>query len=335
MKQLRVAVVGLGEFGRRYVGVLNALLGVTLAWGVDRNDDNRAQVEGVAERVTADLGDALADEQLDAVFVVTPEAAHRDIAVAALEAGKHVVVEKPLAMDEADGRDMLAAAEKSGRLLLPALLLRFDYRYAQLAQRLDSIGTVRSLYAYRNFDRRLFGLYSRSHSLIENSIHDIDLLLWYVGEPVVAAHGFCRTTLGLENPDVNWGVLEFVGGAIGVVQTTWLYPPQAHEDLQWNAGIHVMGDRGVLEVSNDARGFMAHTEDAGILLLDQTGWADIHGEPRGAFGAMLRHIAAVLRGETAYAGTTAAEAMEGIRIAQQLVADAQRRGDVPPSPAAS
>ncbi|HXG23621.1 MAG TPA: hypothetical protein VNJ09_03625, partial [Chthonomonadales bacterium] len=86
----------------------------------------------------------------------------------------------------------------------------------------------------------------------------------------------------------------------------------------------VMGDRGVLELANDRGGFRANTDDAGILLLDQTGWAEIHGEPRGAFGAMLRHYMACLRGEVSYAGASPREALESMRIARRLVEDSQR-----------
>ena len=55
-----------------------------------------------------------------------------------------------------------------------------------------------------------------------------------------------------ENPDINWGVLEFENGVVGVVHTSWLYPPQAHHLLQWNTGIQIMGDGGVLEVRSDS-----------------------------------------------------------------------------------
>jgi predicted dehydrogenase len=193
-----------------------------------------------------------------------------------------------------------------------------------MKQRLPLIAPVRNLYACRNFDRSLFQHYSRTHSFVENAIHDIDLILWYVDSPVKRAHGFCRKTLGLPNPDINWGVLEFENGAIAVLQTTWLYPPQKQENLQWNAGIQIMGDRGVLEVRNDSDGFRANTEETGIVLLDQTGWAELHGEARGAFGAMLRHFLACLRGETAYAGATPQEALEAMRVACRLIADSER-----------
>jgi predicted dehydrogenase len=282
-------------------------------------------------RVTTDLSEVCADPRVDAVVVVTPESAHRVVAEPALWAGKHVIVEKPLATTEEDGLAMIAASEAAGKLLMTSFLLRFDYRYARLQQRLADLGTVRSIYAYRNFDRSLFALYSRTHSLIENAIHDIDLILWYVRSRVVRAHGFCRNTLGRENPDVNWGVLEFENGAIAALQTSWLYPPQAHDVLQWNAGIQVMCDRGVVEVRNDADGFRANTESLGQVVLDQSGWATIHGEPRGAFGAMLRHFVKCLRGEAEYCGTPPAQALESMRAALMMVQSADENRAVDPS----
>lgn len=324
--ELGIAVVGLGAFGLRYVESFAAEYGVRIRWGCDLDSTrHEAALAAGADATTADLDEVLADPRVDAVVIATPEEHHRDISIAASRAGKHVVVEKPLATSDADATAMIEAARAADRMLLPAFLLRFDRRYASVAQRLDRIGTIRSISAYRNFDRGLFELYSRTHSFVENAIHDIDLIRWYVDDEVVDAHGFCRTTGNTPNPDVNWGVLEFRRGAIAVLQTTWLYPAQPADTLQWNAGIQIMGDRGVLEVRNDADGLRQHTEDSGQAVIDQTAWATIHGEPRGAFGAMVRHFVACLRGERAPAGATAEDAREATRIAQRLIDDAARR----------
>lgn len=324
--KLQLAVVGLGAFGQRYLRALRAMSGAEVTWVCDQDESRCQQIAAEFDipQVTTSLAPICEDPKIDAVIVVTPEAAHREVAVAALEAGKHVLVEKPLATTEEDARAMIAASEKADRLLMTAFLLRFDYRYAQMKQRLPQIAPVRNLYAFRNFDKSLFQLYSRTHSFVENAIHDIDLLLWYVDSPVKRVHGFCRSTLGLPNPDINWGILEFENGVLATLQTTWLYPPQKHADLQWNAGMQIMGDGGVLEVRNDSDGFRANVEAAGILLLDQTAWADIHGEARGAFGAMLRHFLRCLHGEIEYAGTTPQEALEAMRVANHLVADSER-----------
>lgn len=331
MKNLGLAVVGAGAFGTRYLDSLRLTPGVEVRWicDLDRaraesaSERIRNSAAGAKSRVTADFREAFADPEVDGALVVTPEQAHREVAVAALEKGKHVIVEKPLATTEQDGLAMLAAAKKSGKLLMTGFLLRFDYRYARLQQRLTSVAPLRNVYFWRNFDRGLFQLYHRTNSFIENAIHDIDLLLWYMQSRVVRATAFARNTMGLSNPDINWGVLEFENGALAVVHTSWLYPTQPHDTLQWNAGVQVMGDRGVLEVRFDADGFRANTEDDGYVVLDQSGWANIHDEPRGAFGAMLRHFLAAMRGDVPYAGATPEEAMESMRVAC-LLAEASK-----------
>lgn len=327
MDDVTLAIVGSGEFGTRYAHSLRSIPGARIRWICDRNRDKAERLAHGIEgcQIATDVETLCSDPGLDAVIVVTPEASHRVIAEPALKAGKHVIVEKPLATKAEDAQAIIAAASESGKLLMTAFLLRFDYRYARLQQRLADIGIVRNMYAYRNFDRDLFSLYSRTHSFVENAIHDIDLILWYAQSRVVRAEGYCRNTLGRENPDVNWGVLEFENGAIAVLQTSWLYPPQKHETLQWNTGIQVMGDRGVLEVRFDADGYRAHTEELGQVVLDQTGWATIHDEPRGAFGAMLRHYIACLRGDAIYQGTPPDQAAESMRVALMLVESAGRR----------
>jgi predicted dehydrogenase len=326
---LGVAVVGLGAFGLRYVRAFSAQPGVTVQWGCDPDVQRHTEARAAGARdCTTDLAAVLTDPTVDAVVIATPESAHASVAISALSAGRHVVVEKPLATTESDAQAMIGAARQADRLLLPAFLLRFDYRYAQLRDRLQHIAPLHNIYAYRNFDRSLFRTYSRTHSFVENAIHDIDLIRWYLDDEVVQAHGYCRNTLGLPNPDINWGVLEFSRGAIAVVQTSWLYPEQEHRNLQWNAGIQLMGEGGVLELANDQTGARGNTVGDGLVLFDQTAWAEIHGEPRGAFGAMIRHFVACLRGEADPVGASAQDALAATRIAGMLIESAAGREDL-------
>tara|TARA_B100000029_G_scaffold473677_1_gene515289 strand:+ start:1447 stop:2439 length:993 start_codon:yes stop_codon:yes gene_type:complete len=319
---VKVAVVGLGQFGLKYINSLNSIPLVDVKWVVARRLEqaNQVAVDYNIKNGTDDLDHVLNDYEVDVVVVVTPEDTHREITVKALESGKHVIVEKPLATNESDAELMINAQKASGKLLMTAFLLRFDYRYSQLKLRLEELGRILNIYAWRNFDRNLFKIYSRTHSFMENAIHDIDLIQWILGDdPLLDAHGFTRNTMGFANPDINWGILEFTSGTIATIQTSWLYPVQKHSNLQWNAGMQVMAERGVLEVANDRQGFTANTEETGILLLDQTGWADLNNEPRGAFGAMLRHFIHCVRGDTTYIGTTPEEALLSIQIAKRLI----------------
>ncbi|MEM7394553.1 MAG: Gfo/Idh/MocA family oxidoreductase, partial [Verrucomicrobiota bacterium] len=100
-------------------------------------------------QIATDISEVCQDDSVDAVIVVTPESAHRVVAEPALAAGKHVIVEKPLATTEEDALAMQQAAEQAGKLLMTSFLLRFDYRYAQVKQRLQEVGNVRNVFAYR------------------------------------------------------------------------------------------------------------------------------------------------------------------------------------------
>ena len=324
-RTVQTAVVGLGKFGIKYIQALKTMPSVRLTWvcSQDIADCQKVANEYNIAQFSTRTKDLCNDPYLDVIVVVTPEHAHRDITVQALEAGKHVIVEKPLATEDSDAQDMCDAQERTGKFLMTSFLLRFDYRYAQINQQLAKIGPVRHIHAYRNFDRNIFETACRTHSFIENAIHDIDLILWYTNSPVKNVHAYCRNTMVLSTPDINIGIIEFENGVIATIHTSWLYPRQPVERLQWNAGIQVMGDLGVLEAANDRGGFRANIEGEGISLLDQTGWANIHDEPRGAFGAMLRHYFACIQGQANYVGAQPHEAMNATRIAKALVAAAE------------
>src|SRR5688500_94506 len=114
MNEIRVVVVGAGILGRRHARVFNEIEGVRVV-GVADHSLERAAATGNA--AFASLDDALAKVECDAVAVATPDHLHREPALAALAAGKHVLVERPLATSIADARAMIAAARAQQRVL--------------------------------------------------------------------------------------------------------------------------------------------------------------------------------------------------------------------------
>src|SRR5438093_7955514 len=95
-----VAVVGCGHWGPNHIRVLGAIPGVTVRWAVDPDEARRRHVAALhgGVRVTGRYADVLADRSVEAVVIATPAATHRDLALAAIRAGKHVLCEKPLAI---------------------------------------------------------------------------------------------------------------------------------------------------------------------------------------------------------------------------------------------
>jgi len=126
---LRVGVVGAGNiFERGYVPALRATDAVRVTAICDLDPGRAAAGAALlgSARVAASDAELFAFEDLDAVFILTPTHTHADLAVAALEAGRHVLCEKPMARSAADARRMAAAAERTGRRLMIGHARRFE-----------------------------------------------------------------------------------------------------------------------------------------------------------------------------------------------------------------
>lgn len=249
MTPLRLGLIGLGRFAQHHLEAFRQMEDVTIAAVCDVDPERVATVQREwGCRGHTDWRAMLAAGEIDAVDVLTPEGLHREPTVAALEAGCHVFVEKPIATTLADADAMIRAAEHAGKALTVGHLLRFDDRYARLAQAIQegSLGKLAALYARRNNGRRYFPLFRRVAPVFILGIHDIDLMLWYTGDYVTEVHAMAGHTLGDPTPDTSWALLRFAGGAVGVLENHWLLPDGAPSFM--DAQFDVTGDRGIASV---------------------------------------------------------------------------------------
>ncbi len=180
-----LGVVGLGFMGRRYARFVSAIDGVRLA-GV--HDLDTARAEEVAVEFGATVypdPDALAcAADVAGVIVCTPEDRHEQPALAALSAGKPLLVEKPVAHSLAAARAIAAAAERSGVPVLIGHLLRFEPRWVAARQRLDTgqIGEVVSISTRRVGNvRDQEVLRGRTTIPLYYGVHDLDVMRWFAG----------------------------------------------------------------------------------------------------------------------------------------------------------
>jgi predicted dehydrogenase len=148
---VRVGQVGLGYWGKNLVRNFDDL--AELAWLCDAADELRTQFAGryPNARVTGDFDELLADDSLDAVVIATPVPTHYPLAKRALEAGKHVFVEKPPAMREAEMAELVSIAEARQRVLMPGHLLLYHPAVNKLKQLVDAgeLGDVLCVYGNR------------------------------------------------------------------------------------------------------------------------------------------------------------------------------------------
>ncbi|MHB8584432.1 MAG: Gfo/Idh/MocA family oxidoreductase [Thermoplasmatota archaeon] len=219
----RVGVVGVGTMGRNHVRVLREL--GALACVVDADMSQAKTVADAAGVSAMTIDKVIGDASVDALVIATPTATHKALAVQALEAGKHVLVEKPIAFDPAEGEAMIQAARKAGRTLAVGHIERFNpaVRLAKETLARGELGHLITLTA-----RRVSNLPGRIRDvgcILDLGIHDLDTMRYLVGQDPVAVHAEAATyTPGVAFEDHAVIVLEFPQGIFGLVEVNWLTP---------------------------------------------------------------------------------------------------------------
>jgi predicted dehydrogenase len=219
----KIGLVGLGYWGPNLARNFGEL--ADLRWLCDLDPELR---ERFAERypnarVTGDFDELLSDPELEAVVIATPAPTHYELAKRALEAGKHVLVEKPPALNAADAEDLLATAEATGLVLMPGHLLLYHPAVRAVKELIvaGELGEVFCVYSNR---QNLGKIRTDENALWSLGVHDLSVILHLLGEePTEAwAHGNAFLTPGVE--DVVFCYLRFPSGKIAHMHLSWLDP---------------------------------------------------------------------------------------------------------------
>jgi UDP-N-acetylglucosamine 3-dehydrogenase len=253
--------------GATRAAILAALPNADLVVCCDLRDDAAASApEGVP--FTADV-DALFSRDLDALFVSTPDGLHRDLTVRALEAGIDVFCEKPLATTLEDADAILESAARGKGRLVVGHSLRADPRYRSVRDKVASgeLGTVVHASSRRWWPlpegQRQAGQTTLPRYL---SVHELDMLQWTVGEPIVRVYAEASETAlsGLESraPSIV-ATLKFAGGAVAAHECSWGLPDQAGL-AQGDCALSVAGSRGVAYLAERDHGVVFYGGADGI-----------------------------------------------------------------------
>jgi predicted dehydrogenase len=223
MSRLRIGQAGLGYWGRNLARNFDDL--ADLRWLCDASEERQAEF---AERypnarVTGDFGEMLAADDVDAVVIATPVPTHHPLARAALEAGKHVFVEKPPAMRASEMEELVGLAETAGRVLMPGHLLLYHPAVQKLKEIVDSgeLGEVLVVYGNR---QNLGKIRKDENALWSLGVHDLSVIQYLIQDEIVeaAAHGNAFLNEGVE--DVVFCYLRFPSGKIAHMHLSWLDP---------------------------------------------------------------------------------------------------------------
>jgi predicted dehydrogenase len=219
----KVALAGLGYWGPNLARNFDEL--AELAWLCDLSEENRERFAArfPGARMTGNFDEVLADDSVEAVVIATPVVTHFELAKQALEAGKHVLVEKPPALTGAEVEELVAMAEEQGRVLMPGHLLLYHPGVIRLKELIESgeLGDV--LYIYGN-RQNLGQIRKDENALWSLGVHDLSVILHLLGEePAEAwARGESFLTEGVE--DVVFCYLRFPSGKVAHMHLSWLDP---------------------------------------------------------------------------------------------------------------
>ena len=206
----------------------------------------------------------LAQKDIDAVAVLTPSGMHSEHVIACARAGKHVVVEKPMALRLQDADDMIRACDEAGVKLFVVKQNRFNVPVVKAREALEAgrfgkliLGTVRVRWcrdqAYYDQDGWR-GTWAYDGGVLTNQAsHHVDMLEWFFGD-VVSVHARATTALAkIETEDTAIATLKFRSGALGIIEATTAARPT---DLE--GSLSILGEKGTVEIAGFAVNQIRH-----------------------------------------------------------------------------
>jgi 1,5-anhydro-D-fructose reductase (1,5-anhydro-D-mannitol-forming) len=268
MDTLRFGIIGLGFMGRTHFARLRQHPHARVVALCDSDERRRSgqwnDKVGNLDDVLADdaattlddiapystIADLVADPDVDAVVVALPTRLHADATVAALEAGKHVLCEKPMGLRVGDCDRMIAATESAGRTLMVAQCIRFwpQYELIERMVRAGEIGRVRYANLRRlgsrptySSDNWLMDAASSGGALLDLHVHDLDFVQHLLGVPdAIHAHGVIGQPDIIDLVTATW---RYADGCYACIEGGWAFTPP----WPFEMAITVHGDRGTLE----------------------------------------------------------------------------------------
>ncbi len=290
---IRWGVIGLGWFGEIHADTLSDMSGIDLAAFSTRRPNRLVELADkydVPGRYT-DYRELLADPAVDAVSITTHVQDHLEIAVDALQAGKHVLLEKPMAPTVEDCEKIVAAARESEGLFMVGHICRFDPRVALAKQAIDEgrLGRIISMHARRNLSRAIGEAnLDKISALMGDAIHDADLMLWFTGAAPVSVYAQEVHPGPCKYPDCAWAMMRLNSGAVGVIESVWHLPNTTPYAI--DARMEIIGTEGALYVNCGQAGLEIHASD-GLNMPDTMYWPSVFGERFGILRAELQYFA--------------------------------------------
>lgn len=282
MKPVAFAVVGCGNIGSRHLAILDAQAHATLAGLCDTDAAKRDKYGALYDDVPvyASIDDLLARTDASVINICTPHYLHTEHALKVIASGRHVLVEKPMAITSADAERMIAAARDAGVLLMVMKQNRYNVpvtftRAALEAGRFGKILMAQCNVVWNRYD----GYYSQSPwlgrrafeggALYTQVSHFLDLLIWICGDIVDAGGRVETKNHQIEIEDCGTAWVRYASGAMGsLFWTTCAY------NRNFEGSITLIGERGIVKIGGQYLNKIEHWDVEGFPLPEGIEWVD-------------------------------------------------------------
>jgi UDP-N-acetylglucosamine 3-dehydrogenase len=241
---IRTAVIGVGSMGKNHARVYTELPDVELVAVADADWEIAGAVgKRLGVKAYQNYQEMLAAEHPEAVSIAVPTALHMEVAMAAMQAGADILIEKPIAATVDEAKFLIEQASVSGRKLMVGHIARFNPAIQVLKQKLEAgaLGRI-----FQIICRRVGPFPARIRDVgvvVDLAPHDLDIMRYLTGLEPMRVYAETEQRIHTQHEDLMSGLLRFPDGVTGTLEINWLTPTKVREVL-------VLGERGLFRVDD-------------------------------------------------------------------------------------
>jgi UDP-N-acetylglucosamine 3-dehydrogenase len=241
---IRTAVIGVGSMGKNHARVYTELPDVELVAVADADGEIAGAVgKRLGVKAYQDYQEMLSTEHPEAVSIAVPTALHMEVAMAAMQAGADILIEKPIAATVDEAKFLIEQASVSGRKLMVGHIARFNPAIQVLKQKLEAgaLGRI-----FQIICRRVGPFPARIRDVgvvVDLAPHDLDIMRYLTGLEPLRVYAETEQRIHTQHEDLMSGLLRFPDGVTGTLEINWLTPTKVREVL-------VLGERGLFRVDD-------------------------------------------------------------------------------------
>jgi len=303
MDKLKVGVIGAGWQGQNHAQAYSELEEAELIAIADINKGKTQKVADCFEvkEVYTDYTQMLTESEVEAVSITTPDFLHKEPAIYALEKGKHVLCEKPLATSLPDVDEMVFAAEKSNRVAMACFENRWNLPFVKTKEAIDrgEIGKPITAYARLNVVKKYTQALSwadKTSVVFQLMVHSFDLIRWFTKSEVkkvsAEAHTGVLQKIGIEGFDAVHALISFNNGTILDLESCWILPNNSPTLVDFK--VELIGSKGAINIDTSHQCISKITEK-GLENPEILRLSEVDGTSYGFVKGMIRHFVYCIR----------------------------------------